>query len=259
MPRRPSGQVDIGLEVEARMRARRRSARTPRWNRAPDVLSAGSAAVLATLSSVFGVAALLTSPSNDPSRIAIGSGDATVLSEPYVNLSAVTKAYGNEVPVAVDLAVKEFDTDARADVDEGTQDFQTKYSPDFVCADEKARPLVLSVYGANGCESGSPFYTTSERYDRYLLIAAARGDPRIGTNISLSGDELRRAFAVMRDAQSALIGCLVKNNDPKVAVNITITPSAGFVVEDKPDFVLDPGDERKVILKPAPDVEPPIG
>jgi hypothetical protein len=216
-------------------------------------------AFLAAVAAFAGFYAWLNAPTIDPADLVGLDSGTTMLSEPYLDVDAVNEAYAGRPPKAVSLAVAEFDTDASSDLAHGTQDYQRRHAPEPLCADEHVRPFVLDVFGPSGCESDSPFFTETERYERGLFWWAAFGDPAIGTPLPLTKPQFETAFQAMRAAETALVACTV-SNEGKVAARIKVSPDSGMVpIDGQLESVLDPGATRAFLLKPAPGLAGPIG
>lgn len=235
---------------------------TPNESPAPHIGVAiwpGVAAFLAAIASVMAFWAWLDAPTIDPADLVGVDSGTTMLSEPYLDVDNVNSAYNGRPPKAVTLAVQEFDTDAGNDLAFDTQDFMTRHAPEPLCADDRVKPLILEVFGANGCQPTSAFFTGTERYERGLFWWSGYGDPAIGTPLPLTKSEFQQAFKAMREAETALVACSVSNKS-KVAAKVTVSPDSGMVpIDGQSEAILDPGASRKFILKTAPGLAAPIG
>ena len=170
----------------------------------------------------------------------------------------VNDAYQNQTPAVVKYAMDEFDSDAKLDLDLDTQDFQTRYAPEAVCATAEA--TVDQLYGIGACTRGSVFFTTSTRYERGLISWNQRGDPATGAPIAINVAALKVAFSRMRSAETALVRCVVKNNSHVTLTVKGVDPGPGFVVANAASpIILPPGAERGIDIEPGPDVAPALG
>jgi hypothetical protein len=217
--------------------------------------SATLATALALFSAIAAIPAFIKSGVSEDAITHDTSG-TQILSEPYIDAEVVRKKYKNRVPRAVVIAYEDFNRGTRVDLDNDTQDYQTRYSPDATCAEAKAQ--VIAVYGQDACTAGSQFYKLSTQYERALLVWNGRGDPATSYDIALNADELRHATAVLRAAEAKIVACVVKSQDAR-PINVTVSPNSGFRVYGEKTFTLDPGRERRVLIAPEKGIAAAIG
>ncbi|HEX8870192.1 MAG TPA: hypothetical protein VF821_31305 [Lentzea sp.] len=204
------------------------------------------AAALALFSALLAIPAFFTA-GVERDAISLSTSGTSVLKEPYLDYGVIRKAYQDEVPRAVELAVKDFNQGATTDLVNDTQDYQTRYSPQITC--EEVRASVVAVYGEDACRDGSRFYQVSTQYERGLMIINGRGDPATSHNISLNGADLTRAIGVLRKAAQDLVACVVTSTSDR-PINAEVSPASGYTVQGDKKFTLQPKGTRRVIIKP---------
>jgi hypothetical protein len=231
-------------------RRKRRSESENDQSTSPSVLeffgADGLAGVLGLFSGVIAVVALLQAPTVNNHGVSAGSQPGLILSEPYLDPDVIKAKYAGQVPTVVREAVQNFNRGARIDLHENTQDYQTEYSQSIVC--EEAREAVIAAYGGQACHPGSKYYTTSQAYDRALLVYDVRGDPATAQPIGLTPAGLKRAIVILGVAERDLTICRVVNH-ADIAVNVDLSPAAGYDVEDR-HLTLDPKKSQEEILSP---------
>ncbi|MET9627154.1 hypothetical protein ABZX92_06795 [Lentzea sp. NPDC006480] len=204
------------------------------------------AAALALFSALLAIPAFFTA-GVERDAISVNTSGTSVLKETFLDYGAVRKAYQDEVPRAVELAVKDFNQGATTDLLNDTQDYQTRYSPEVTCEEVKAS--VVAVYGDDACQNGSRFYQVSTQYERGLMIINSRGDPATSYTITLNGADLTRAIGVLRKAARDLVACVVKSTSDR-PLTAEVSPASGYTVQGDKKFTLQPKGVRRVIIQP---------
>jgi hypothetical protein len=213
------------------------------------------AAALALFSAVAAIPAFVKA-GVDMDAVTHGTTGSEILTEPYLDDTVVSKMYKKRIPRAVVLTVEDFNRGTRVDLDNDTQDYQTRYSPDATCSEAKRQ--VVAVYGSGACVEGSQFYKYSTQYERALLVLNDRGDPATSYDIALNPAELRRAAVVLRAAEAKIVACVVESHD-KRPINVTVSPSSGYRVYGEKTFTLAPRAERRVLLSRETGIAAAIG
>lgn len=201
---------------------------------------------LALFSALMAIPAFFTS-GVERDAIALSATGTSVLKEPFIDYGVVRKEFKDEVPRAVELAVKDFNQGATVDLQNDTQDYQTRYSPQITC--EEAKTSVTAVYGADACQDGSRFYQVSTQYERALMVINERGDPATSYTITLPGPELAQATGVLRKAAQDLVACVVTSSSGR-PITAEVSPASGYTVQGDKKFTLQPNGTRRVIIKP---------